>query len=178
MDNPRLGPGQHTQYSLKPFPQLNHTIVSVALGQDHTLALTKTGEILSWGLNRFSQLGYIVDGPTTGESFGRVEEPIQAVPRKIQGPLRKEIIIGVAASKGASACWTEMYVYTWGTNNGQLGRSLFILNLTLYLTSHVGYDKTAHPQILPRKATRVTQPVLSISLTVSTSRQVGFHIGS
>ncbi|KAG5646993.1 hypothetical protein DXG03_001717 [Asterophora parasitica] len=147
----RLGPGQHTQYSLKPLASLPHTIISVALGQDHTLALTKTGEVLSWGLNRFSQLGYVVEGLATGEGFGRAEEPIQATPRKIIGPLKKEVVKGVAACKSASACWTETDVYTWGTNNGQLG-----------------YDKAAQPvQILPRKATKVTHPVLDISITDS-----------
>lgn len=115
-----LGPGQHTQYSFKFLPQFTHTIVSVALGQDHTLALTKSGEVLSWGLNRFAQLGYIVES-TAGEGFGRVEEPIQSIPKKVHGPLRKEVIKGVAASKCASACWTCADVYTWGTNNGQLG---------------------------------------------------------
>lgn len=117
-----LGPGQHTQYSFKVLPQFTHTIVSVALGQDHTLALTKSGEVLSWGLNRFAQLGYIVES-AAGEGFGRVEEPIQSIPKKVHGPLRKELVKGVAASKGASACWTCADVYTWGTNNGQLGKA-------------------------------------------------------
>ena len=117
-----LGPGQHTQYSLKPLNQFTHTIVSVALGQDHTLALTKSGEVLSWGLNRFSQLGYVVESSSTsGVGVGRLEEPIQATPRKVLGPLKKDIVRGVAASKGASACWTSTEVFTWGTNNGQLG---------------------------------------------------------
>lgn len=115
---PRLGPYSHTQYLLKPVSQLLQTITSIALGQDHTLALTRAGEVLSWGLNRFSQLGYPVDLPTNG----RLEEPIQYAPRKIQGPLRKEVVKGVAASKVASACWTDDSVYTWGTNNGQLGK--------------------------------------------------------
>lgn len=145
----RLGPGQHTQYSLKTLPQLYETIVSVALGQDHTLALTKSGEVLSWGLNRFSQLGYVVEPTTANVTFGRLEEPIQATARKVLGPLRKEVVRGIAASKGASACWTSADVYTWGTNNGQLG-----------------YDKVAQPvQILPRKATKVTHPVIAISMT-------------
>lgn len=54
-------------------------------------------------------------------TFGRLEEPIQATARKVLGPLRKEVVRGIAASKGASACWTSADVYTWGTNNGQLG---------------------------------------------------------
>ncbi len=114
----RLGPGQHTQYQLTPVPQFTHTIVSVALGQDHTLALTQNGEVLTWGLNRFSQLGYIVD--TLSGAVSKAEEPIQATARKVGG-LRGKPVRGVAACKTASACWTDEEVYTWGTNNGQLG---------------------------------------------------------
>ncbi|KAG6821309.1 hypothetical protein H0H93_000170 [Arthromyces matolae] len=149
----RLGPGQHMQYSLKPFQHLTLSIVAVALGQDHTLALTKTGEVLSWGLNRFSQLGYVIEN-LGGESFGKIDEPVQASPRKIQGPLRKEVVKGIAASKTASVCWTNVDVYTWGTNNGQL--------------DFEGYDKAAQPvQVIPRKATKVSQPVIDISISDS-----------
>lgn len=104
------------QYHLNLLPDFDYTIVAVALGQDHTLAVTKNGEVLSWGLNRFSQLGYTVE--TTS---GKFDEPIQATPKKIIQPLRKEFVVGVAACKSASACWTEEDVYTWGTNHGQLG---------------------------------------------------------
>ena len=55
-------------------------------------------------------------------SIGRHEEPIQAIPKRVVGLLRREIVIGVAASKNASACWTKEAVFTWGTNTGQLGR--------------------------------------------------------
>jgi alpha-tubulin suppressor-like RCC1 family protein len=110
------------QYSLKPLQQFTYTVVSVALGQDHSLALTKSGEVFSWGLNRFSQIGYVVESSSTSDGSGsRLEEPIQATPRKVLGPLKKDIVHGVAASKGASACWTATDIFTWGTNNGQLG---------------------------------------------------------
>ncbi|KAA1470069.1 hypothetical protein DENSPDRAFT_797206 [Dentipellis sp. KUC8613] len=143
----RLGPvsGQHTQIALSPVQGLDQKIISVALGQDHTLALTATGSVFSWGLNRFSQLGYAVEAPP-GMHF---DEPIQSVPRIITGPLRKEIVQGVAACKTASACWTETEVYTWGKNNGQLG-----------------YDKAAQPvQPIPRVVSRVNKPVIMISMT-------------
>ncbi|CAK5265304.1 unnamed protein product [Mycena citricolor] len=141
----RLGPSQHTQYSLISIPQLTQSIVSVALGQDHTLALTSNGEVLSWGLSRFHQLGYAVE-PSANS---KLEEPIQSTPRKIFGPLKKEIVKGVAASKQCSACWTATEVFTWGTNNGQLG-----------------YDKAAQPyQVQPRKVSKVVRPVVSIALT-------------
>ena len=94
--------------------------MSVALGQDHTLALTSAGEVVSWGLNRFAQLGYVVE---SGQG-GSADESIQTTPRKISH-LKKEFIKGVAACKTASACWSDKDVWTWGTNGGQLGESTF-----------------------------------------------------
>ncbi|KAH9893273.1 hypothetical protein C8Q73DRAFT_791145 [Cubamyces lactineus] len=143
----RLGPGQHTQYTPTPLPGFNLTAESVAAGQDHTLILTKSGEVYSWGLNRFSQLGYVVETvPGT-----RSDEPIQSTPRKIAGGIKNRRVVGVAACKTASVCWTEDEVFTWGTNNGQLG-----------------YDRSAHPvQIQPRVVTKVTRPVTSVSMTDS-----------
>lgn len=119
----RLGPTPHTQYNLTPFPPstLPYTIASVALGQDHTLAVTKAGEVLSWGLNRFSQLGYIIDPPAASGLAGE-ELLIQTMPKKLYGVLKKEVVRGVAACKTASCCWTQSgEVFTWGTNSGQLG---------------------------------------------------------
>jgi alpha-tubulin suppressor-like RCC1 family protein len=145
----RLGPSQHTQYSLSPILGTgSDPIVAAALGQDHTLVLTKTGEVYSWGLNRFSQLGYIVELPTTSGGSVRTEEPIQAVPKKVPG-LKGQFVRGVAASKNASACWTAEHVYTWGTNSGQLG-----------------YDKAAQPvQIVPRIVTKVPKPVIMVAMS-------------
>ncbi|KAH8103635.1 hypothetical protein DFH11DRAFT_1734775 [Phellopilus nigrolimitatus] len=40
-----------------------------------------------------------------------------ATPRRVVGPLKKELVIGVAACKTASACWTAKELFTWGTNN-------------------------------------------------------------
>jgi alpha-tubulin suppressor-like RCC1 family protein len=154
----RLGRGQQMQYDLTTLPQFDYTIVAVALGQDHTLAVTKAGEVLSWGLNRFAQLGYVVE--TTSGKF--VDEPIQATPKKILNPLRKEVVIGVAACKTASACWTAEEVYTWGTNHGQLG-----------------YDKQAHPvQVPPRKVTKFSMPIVAMSLTVRPPFYLRFNFSS
>jgi alpha-tubulin suppressor-like RCC1 family protein len=116
-----LGPSQHTQYSLTPLPEIKRTIESVALGQDHTFALTSTGEVLTWGLNRFSQLGYVIE-----VSFSvKQDEHIQGTLRKV-GSLRREFVKGVAACKTASGCWTDTEVWTWGTNGGQFGWILFL----------------------------------------------------
>ena len=119
---------QHMQYALAPVKDTvtsvssvgpapsqgfqESCIVAIALGQDHTLALTAAGHILSWGLNRFSQLGYATEGPSH----------LQLAPRRIVGPLKREEVLGIAACRTASACWTRTgELWTWGTSNGQLG---------------------------------------------------------
>ena len=66
-------------------------------------------------------------------SIGRHEEPIQAIPKRVVGLLRREVVIGVAASRNASACWTKETVFTWGTNTGQLGSVLLFSFLYLKL---------------------------------------------
>lgn len=140
----RLGSSQHTQYDLIPITQLPHPVSSVALGQDHTLALTKSGEVFSWGLNRFAQLGYIME--QSGD-----HEQVQVTPKRIAGPLKHKVACGVAACKTASACFTSDELYTWGTNNGQLG-----------------YDKAAHSiQVLPRLVARITHSVIEVVISDS-----------
>ncbi|KAI5984715.1 regulator of chromosome condensation 1/beta-lactamase-inhibitor protein II, partial [Pisolithus albus] len=84
------------------------SVVSVALGQDHTLAVTNGGEVLSWGLNRFSQVGYVVE--TNQGRFAQA--PVQSTPRKIS-QLKRVFIKGVTACKIASACWSNSQVWTW-----------------------------------------------------------------
>ena len=106
----RLGQTQHTQYDFISM-QIPQKIIMVAVGQDHTLALTEFGEVMSWGLNRFSQLGYAVESA----------DSIQPTARKIAGPLRGKKINGVAACKTASVCWSVDELFVWGTNNGQFG---------------------------------------------------------
>ncbi len=107
----RLGAGITTaQYGLTPL-SCALSIVSVACAPDHTLALTNQGDVLSWGMNRYSQLGYVMEVAAC-----------QTTPRKIAGALRGKTVLGVAACRTASAGWTKNIVYTWGTNSGQLGK--------------------------------------------------------
>ncbi|KAG8936134.1 hypothetical protein FRC02_004452 [Tulasnella sp. 418] len=141
------GPLQHTQYRFAPLSHVAHLCVrAAALGQDHTLIVTTSSDVYSWGMNRFHQLGYVIEtkGPGT-------EETSQSTAKRISGPLKKEIVEGVAASKIASACFTKTDVFTWGTNRGQLG-----------------YAKAAQPvQIIPRKVTAVTQQPVDLCMTDS-----------
>jgi alpha-tubulin suppressor-like RCC1 family protein len=91
-------------------------VVSVALGQNHTLALSDNGGLFTWGSNGFGQLGY--DLPKTS---GRNEEPVQTLPRQIFGPLKRERLVGVAASRIHSVGHTLSSLFTFGKNEGQLG---------------------------------------------------------
>lgn len=101
-----------------------HSITAVALGLDHTLALTSGGYILSWGQNRFSQLGYVIEQPEKLVGMGKDDVEVQVSPKRIVGSLKKEFVKGVAASRMASACWTADSLFTWGTNAGHLGKHL------------------------------------------------------
>ncbi|WWC69338.1 uncharacterized protein I206_103276 [Kwoniella pini CBS 10737] len=148
--NGRLGRSVHSQLALSPLQELSsHSIVDIALGQDHTLALASGGYILSWGHNRFSQLGYTIEIPDKPIPGSRDDDLLQVSPKRIVGPLKKEVVRGVAAGRMNSACWTADAVWTWGTNAG-----------------HLGYDKASNPvQTVPRRVTSITQPVLDIAFT-------------
>lgn len=90
-------------------------VTSVALGQDHTVAVCSSGEVFTWGANKYGQLGYELP-----EVPGQ-DVPLQLVPRQIYGLIKKEQIIGAAASSLHSAIYTASGLYTFGKNEGQLG---------------------------------------------------------
>lgn len=151
-------------------------IVAVAAGQDHTLALTAAGEVWSWGNNRNSVLGYVIDPVDEPHDVAYTEKKtldkaawqdksdaslLQPTPRKVQGQLKGRQVRAVSACRTASACVTDHgEVLTWGVNSGQLG-----------------YDRVAHPvQILPRVVTKVSQPVLDVTITdTSTALLLNTH---
>ena len=91
-------------------------VASVALGQDHTLAITEQGGVFSWGSNKYGQLGYNL--PRTNS---RSDVPMQLAPRQIFNPFKKEATQGVAASSIHSVVFTSSDLYTFGKNEGQLG---------------------------------------------------------
>lgn len=91
-------------------------VATVALGQNHTLAVSSDGEIFSWGTSTYSQLGYSLPRPALKD-----EEPVCATPRQIFGSLKREVIIGVAASAIHSVAHTSTSLFCWGKNEGQLG---------------------------------------------------------
>ncbi|KAL1982094.1 hypothetical protein VTN96DRAFT_1749 [Rasamsonia emersonii] len=91
-------------------------IVSVALGQDHSIAISEQGEVFTWGSNKYGQLGYNLPRTST-----KNDTPIQTTPRQIFNPFKREIILGAAASSIHSVVFSASGLYTFGKNEGQLG---------------------------------------------------------
>ncbi|KXS13111.1 RCC1/BLIP-II protein [Gonapodya prolifera JEL478] len=110
----RLGLGdQETRLEPKIIP-LPFTAFSVSTGPDHTIFVSKRGEVFTCGSNEHGQLGYPV------ESAGS-EVPHAKDLREVTA-LKKIVVLGAAAGKFHSAVYTSTgAVYTWGLNTGQLG---------------------------------------------------------
>ncbi|GJN71966.1 hypothetical protein PLICBS_006037 [Purpureocillium lilacinum] len=114
----RLGLGdENTQFKFVPVqgPFSDRKVRHVALGQNHSMAVAGNGELWTWGSNADSQLGYSLPAPARSD-----EEPVSLTPRQVFGPLKKEIILGVAASAVHSVAFTNSALYCWGRNLGQL----------------------------------------------------------
>ncbi|EHK23691.1 uncharacterized protein TRIVIDRAFT_63891 [Trichoderma virens Gv29-8] len=114
----RLGLGdENTQFKFTPLygPFADKKVCQVALGQNHSMAVVGNGELWTWGLNSDSQLGYVLPPPLRTD-----EEPMSLVPRQVFGPLKKEIVLGIAASSIHSVAHTGSSLYCWGRNAGQL----------------------------------------------------------
>ncbi|KAF1912674.1 hypothetical protein BDU57DRAFT_458630 [Ampelomyces quisqualis] len=122
-------------------------VAAVSLGQNHTLAITDEGEIYTWGNNAFGQLGYALPKPALKD-----DDPISTIPRQIFGPLKREMVTGIAASRIHSVLHTTTSLYTFGKNEGQLGI--------------VDSDaRSLEAQIIPRRiaASLFSSPILSVS---------------
>ncbi|TMW58475.1 hypothetical protein Poli38472_010034 [Pythium oligandrum] len=90
-------------------------IAKVAAGENHTLALSRSGQVFSWGSNSFGQLGHNVKAIT---------QESRLTPKRIDA-FRGMVMVDVAASGSHSGaiCRDDGALYTWGSNKkGQLGR--------------------------------------------------------
>ncbi|KAG6005174.1 hypothetical protein E4U21_000366 [Claviceps maximensis] len=114
----RLGMGnENTQFKFVPVegPFADRRVRQVALGQNHSMAITENGELWTWGLNSDAQLGYVLP------PIMRIdEEPMSLTPRQVFGSLKKESVQGIAASAVHSVAHTGSSMYCWGRNLGQL----------------------------------------------------------
>jgi len=91
------------------------TVVAIASGGDHCLALTSEGQVFAWGLNVYGQLG---NGCTTNSP---VPVAVSAV-----GAMAGKTVVAVAAGYYHSLALTsDGQVYAWGNGScGQLGYNL------------------------------------------------------
>lgn len=147
----RLGTGsEKTQFNLKCIDELAAThkkFVGVALGQDHTLAISEFGEVYTWGSNAHGQLGCGMP-----KANHKPEELVQMLPKQLFGPLKREVVIGAAASRTHSVVHTATSLFTFGKNEGQLG----------IVDAHAG---TLEIQSVPRKvaASRFSSPICAVA---------------
>ncbi|MDZ7817030.1 MAG: RCC1 repeat- and reductase domain-containing protein [Planctomycetota bacterium] len=86
------------------------TVVAIAAGGDHSLALCEDGEVWTWGWNPFGQLG---DNSTASRN----------TPTSVHQPVGMNDVIGIASGYGHSmAICSDSSLWTWGWNfRGQLG---------------------------------------------------------
>ncbi|KAK6354990.1 hypothetical protein TWF696_004116 [Orbilia brochopaga] len=139
----RLGLGhESTEFTFKRVA-LPRGVRTVALGQDHTVAVMENGDVFTWGTGRHGQLGYPANiGKNDKEEY-------QLVPREVFTNLRREKAIGAAASRHHSVVHTADSIFVFGKNEGQLG---------LVDTD----SRVLDVQVAPRKvaATQIDQPIL------------------
>lgn len=90
------------------------SVVAIAAGQYHSLALTSEGRVYSWGYGFQGQLG-----------DGSIDSRISPVAVETSGVLAGKSVIGISAGLSHSIALTsDGAVATWGFNtNGQLGNN-------------------------------------------------------
>ena len=111
-------------------PLAGKTIVQIAAGADHSLALDSGGALYAWGSNAYGQLG---NGTTTNSSV-----PVAV---KIAGtPLAGKTIVQIAAGANHNMVLTsDGAVYTWGWNyHGQLGNNTKTNSNTIVAVQTIG----------------------------------------
>ena len=118
-------------------------VIQVAAGENHTLVVTRAGELYSWGSDRFGQLGHgskynnnsktakmngvAADNrqeskKSTAKEGGASHAGVLLSPRRVES-LRRVRVVQVAAGDAHSMCCTNAdELYAWGSNrSGQLG---------------------------------------------------------
>ena len=113
----RLGHGdENTQPEPRLITMLSGLVVRmISAGVNHSLVITSTGDLYSWGSDRFGQLGY--GGGDAGKG--------SLHPKKVEH-LKKHVVVAIAAGDAHSVCFTDNgEIYSWGCNKeGQLGIAL------------------------------------------------------
>lgn len=112
----------HAQPTEVPIENLSESLSSVAANNGSTYIVTKSGNVLSFGNNKFGKLGYdLIASEEVEERQGKGLVSLQ--PRRIIALERKVVLKVVTASHHVLALTKSNEVYSWGKNDkGQLGR--------------------------------------------------------
>ena len=115
----RLGTGDERTHLLPILiegPFMKRKVSKVSTAKHHTLAITSTGQLFSWGGEKFGKLGHHSEKTLD-------EDKICTYPKFVEGDLKKKVVVAIAAGLSHSVAVTEEgHLYTWGSNeNGQLG---------------------------------------------------------
>lgn len=96
-------------------------IIRVASGADHTMALTRSGTLLSWGSGQQGQLGRVGERVSERVKMETYLTPHPIVIKKQRGVASTHIIDVFCGTYDTFALTSSGAVYTWGLNNyGQL----------------------------------------------------------
>ncbi len=109
VDGPFLGTESDVPVRVAPASGMG-TLVAIAAGEDHTIALDEEGHVFGWGANRLGQLG---DTTSTDR-----DSPVPVSRSSGMGT----IVAVAAGGRHTIALDEEGHVWTWGLNDsGQLG---------------------------------------------------------
>lgn len=114
------GLNEDRQCGLNYFPFKHQKfVVSAVGGMSHSIGILKTGEFVSWGSNKFGQLGWQSDSYIDYYLY----EKNNINPVSFPKGLNRIVIISISAGAWHSACVTDNYqVFAWGLGtDGQLG---------------------------------------------------------
>lgn len=113
----------------EPYPQPVHglpppgacTYRKLALGKLHSVALTNSGVVYSWGSTTFGRCGYPLRSGIGKQKF-------ISLPKKVEGSLANEVVNDIASGAKHTLALTESKkVYSWGCGeDGQLGHGVAI----------------------------------------------------
>lgn len=124
-----------TTQSSEPTPVLPDTrVAKVEIGNEHVVALTMDGKVLTWGSNQKKQLGRPSEGP-----ISRIPEVVES--------LAKYTITGIAVFGDSSyAITTKGEVFSWGSN----------------MSMELGHSSTSYSVLDPTLVAAIGHPVKKI----------------
>lgn len=118
----------HMHDQLTPSPILalkEHVVVSAACGAEHTVAITSTGKVFSWGSSEYGQQGSLVgnfEDWGSGNRSGKTQSMNNATPRMLDA-FAEKVVVQIACGYLHNVALTrdgEVWTWGWGVN-GQLG---------------------------------------------------------